>query len=386
MGQAMKRRDFLRIVGGGTVLAATGLAGGFVATRRPDRALAAWDAPGSGYADPRLQALSFAILAPNPHNRQPWMVDLSMPGEIRVLIDKSRLLPHTDPYSRQITIGLGCFLELLRMAAASIGYRADADLFPEGENPNQVGNEPVAVVQMIEDARTPSDPLFGYVPARRSNKDAYDVSRTVSSEYLDRLATVGGPGTRIAATGETGEVASLRQLAKDAFEVEMRTPRTYKESVDLFRIGKAEIEANPDGIEFRGMRFELLRAAGLFTQEAAMDMTSPSFEQGLQGILDTIDTSMAFVWLATPGNSRIDQLNAGRDWLRINLQATADGIGTQPLSQALQEYAEMADHYEDIHGRLGKEGETVQMFARLGFGSSVEPSPRWSLESRITSV
>ena len=31
--------------------------------------------------------------------------------------------------------------------------------------------------------------------------------------------------------------------------IEIETPRTYKESVDLFRIGRAEVDANPDGID-----------------------------------------------------------------------------------------------------------------------------------------
>jgi hypothetical protein len=31
------------------------------------------------YDDPRMRALSWAILAPNPHNLQPWKVDLSVP-------------------------------------------------------------------------------------------------------------------------------------------------------------------------------------------------------------------------------------------------------------------------------------------------------------------
>ena len=59
------RRNILRILGGGAVLAAGGT-GAFVATRTPERALAPWTVAGQGHADPRLEALSWAILAPNP--------------------------------------------------------------------------------------------------------------------------------------------------------------------------------------------------------------------------------------------------------------------------------------------------------------------------------
>jgi hypothetical protein len=58
-------------------------------------------------------------------------------------------------------------------------------------------------------------------------------------------------------------------------------------------------------------------------------------------------------------------------------------VATQPLSQALQEYPEMAVPYGEIHSRLAPRGGTVQMFARIGYGPEVTPSPRWPLEAKI---
>lgn len=95
------------------------------------------------------------------------------------------------------------------------------------------------------------------------------------------------------------------------------------------------------------------------------------------------DTAMGHVWLVTAANTRRDQIAAGADWLRVNLALTGAGVGTQPLSQALQEYPEMAALYADIHKRLAPGGGTVQMFARIGYGPAAEPSPRWPLEKKI---
>jgi len=64
------RRTFLKVAGGGVILAA-GSAGAFWGTRIPREALAPWDHAGTSQ-EPRRRALSYAILAPNPHNRQPW--------------------------------------------------------------------------------------------------------------------------------------------------------------------------------------------------------------------------------------------------------------------------------------------------------------------------
>jgi hypothetical protein len=39
----------------------------------------------------------------------------------------------------------------------------------------------------------------------------------------------------------------------------------------------------------------------------------------------------------------------------------------QPLQQALQEYTEVAPQYRAIHQLLAPQGETVQMWARVGY-------------------
>jgi hypothetical protein len=76
----------------------------------------------------------------------------------------------------------------------------------------------------------------------------------------------------------------------------------------------------------------------------------------------------------------------GADWVRANLACTAEGLAIQPLSQALQEYPEMAGPYRAVHERLAPEGGTVQMLARVGHGEVVPPAPRWPLEAKIRSA
>ncbi len=379
----MKRRTFLVVAGGGVVVAAGAAGTGFALTRTPTKALAPWTEAGLLYTEPRRKALSYAILAPNPHNRQPWLVDLSEPGRVRLLVDNTRLLPATDPFSRQITIGLGCFLELLRMAAAEDGYRVETVPFPEGSDPRALDHRPVAVATFVKDDTVTRDPLFRHVFERRSLKEPYDTSRIVSDDVLAALVRGANAGVFVGVTNKPAEVEALRELTAEALDIEIRTPHTFKESVDLFRIGKAEVNANPDGIDFSGAMFDVLAAVGMFSREAALDPTSTGYKQGYDAVLANANTAMGHVWLTTPSNTRRDQLDAGRDWLRINLAATALGVGTQPLSQALQEYEEMVALHERVHARLAPEGGTVQMLARLGYGPDVPPSPRWRLDEKI---
>lgn len=375
----LSRRRTLALIGGGVILAATASLGA-IATRQPRTALLPWGQAGVG-EDARHRALSWALLAPNPHNRQPWLVDLREEGVVTLYVDTAKLLPHTDPYSRQITIGLGCFLELMRMAASQDGHRVTITPFPEGFDDRALDARPVARAVFTPDASITPDPLFAHALDRRSNKEPYDLTRPLPEDTLDKLAVA--TTVRFGGTIDAKEVADWRAFTREALRIEIETPHTFKESVDLFRIGRAEVDANPDGIDFTGPLFEVLGATGLMTREASLDTSSQAYKAGLDAVYANADTAMGHVWLVTPDNSRPDQIATGADWLRVNLAATALGLAFQPLSQALQEYPEMAALYADLHGKLAPTGGTVQMLARIGYGPEVDPSPRWPLEAKI---
>ena len=359
------RRNVLAIIGGGFVVGAGGAAAGFSLTRTPTKALAPWDAAGA-YSDPRMRALSYAILAPNPHNRQPWMVDLSNEGEVAIWRDRDKDLPETDPFERQLTIGMGCFLEQLSIAAADTGHRVSFDLFPKGDD------GPVAIAAFSEGAQP--EPLFAHVMERRSTKEPFEDRAMTPDKALTALADV---------HTDPELVARIRQLTKDAWMVEATTYRTMKESTDLFRLGKAEINANPDGIDFSGPFFETLILAGLLTREGSLDPDSAEFAQGAAIYDEMLTATPAYAVVRTPGNSRLDQIEAGRRWLRLNLTTTALGLALHPVSQALQEYPEMAEHYAAAHDLLAEPGETVQMLGRLGYGPKTARTPRWPLEAKV---
>ncbi|MEM8803483.1 MAG: twin-arginine translocation pathway signal protein [Pseudomonadota bacterium] len=378
----MNRRSFLKIAGGGVVLAASG-AGLFAATRTPTNALAPWSQAGT-YEDPRMKALSYAILAPNPHNRQPWIVDLKGEDGLTLFFDTAKQLPHTDPFDRQLTIGLGCFLELMQMAAKADGYQVDIVLFPEGEDDAGLDERPIAHAKFTKSPPI-VDPLFKHVMSRRSNKEPYDTTREVSPETLNRILDVARHSS-LGGSVNADDIAFWRGLSTDALMIEIETPHTYKESVDLMRIGKAEVNANPDGIDFSGAMFETLSMVGVMTRDALLDKSSTGYLEGVKAVTENTKTAMGHVWMVTEGNRRSDQIKAGADWLRINLACTAEGLGFQPLSQALQEYPEMSELYATTHQRLAADGGTVQMLARIGYGPEVPVSPRWPIDAKIGSA
>ena len=382
----MNRRKFLRIAGSaGVIVAAGGVGiGSFVTTRTPYAALQSWQTAGSQYADPIGKALSFAILAPNPHNRQPWVVDLKSDTEAVLTCDLQRLLPATDPFSRQIVIGLGCFLELFALAATHSGHHARITLFPAGEPGEHLDTGPVAHLKLTKDPQVVEDPLFAHILDRHTNRNAYDTARSIEQDALQEITAVAGPDVIAGSVGRGPQLQALRTLTRDAFREEILDPDAFQESVDLMRIGRTEIEANPDGIYLGGAFLEALSLVGVLNREVLADPHSSAFQIGLDMADEQALTAMGFVWINTLGSGRREQIAAGRSYARVALLVAGLGLAMQPMSQALQEYAAMQPYYEQVHATLTQgAGERIQMLARLGYAEPVAPSPRWRLSTRI---
>jgi hypothetical protein len=374
------RRNVLKLIGGGVVLAAV-TGGGVIATSGPSEAAREpWRKAGQ-YTEFRRRALSYALLAPNPHNRQPWRVRLDGQDSLTLYCDLQRRLPATDPFDRQITIGCGAFLELLVLAAAQDGYQATITPFPDGEDMRSLDQRPVAQVSFRRGGVSP-DPLFAQVLARRSNKEVYE-PRDVPAPALQQLAEAGGLfGATSATIGNTDLAERLRDLTWRAHLKEVSTPATNQESVDLMRIGAAEVTANPDGIELEGPIFEVGRRLGFMTRETLADPKSTAFRQGLDLYRSMALSARAFGWISNENRTRIDQINAGRAYVRMNLRATSLGLGVHPWSQSLQEYVEMQDLYREVHDLIGG-GKRVQMLYRIGYGPKIGPTPRRGLDAHL---
>jgi len=381
----LSRRSFIHLVGGGAVLAAiaplTGCSSEF-----PEEALQPWRAP-DREADTRRFMLAHALLAPNPHNLQPWIADLREPGRIHLTCDGDRLLPETDPFGRQILIGCGAFIELAVIAATQRGISVRVELFPDGAPADQElpKGSRVATLILGEPGSTPTDPLFAQIVRRHTRKTAYASDRMVPEALAQNWAETASRLSLRSGVAAGAAMDPIRRITREAYEIEATTANTWLESARLMRIGPDAIAANPDGIALNSLMVRSLHTVGLFDPTEVPVKGSKTLERVMERWVP-FETGSGFFWLASRGNTRPAQVAAGRVYVRSHLLATAAGVDMHPLSQALQEFPEMRGPYEAIHKTLGLtgSGETLQMLSRVGFALEPRgPSPRRKLDSML---
>lgn len=383
---ATSRRAFMRLVGGGAVLAATGSLAGCSA-ELPEAAVQPWRSP-ERETDTRRFMLAHALLAPNPHNLQPWIADLREAGRIHLNCDSERLLPETDPFGRQILIGCGAFLELAVIAAAQRGVSVKLELFPDGAPADQAlpKGSRVATLVLGEPGSAQADPLFAQIVRRHTRKTAYANDRALPDALLRSWdETAGRFGLRSGVATGAAAMDPIRRITREAYEIEAITARTWLESARVMRIGPSAITANPDGISLNSPMVRALHTVGLFDPMEVPAKGSSSLERVMERWVP-FETASGFLWLASPDNTRPTQVAAGRAYVRSHLLATAAGVDMHPLSQALQEFPEMRGPRETLHQTLGltTAGQTLQMLSRVGFATETRgPSPRRSLDALL---
>ena len=392
----MNRRKFIRVLGLGTgaVALTTGIAGcghltsSFVSSDASDSY--GWNGPTSDIKDIRLQVLAYAILSPNPHNKQPWIIKLTGPTEFELYVDQQRLLPATAPYFRQIHIGQGTFLETASIAASGLGHDAEITISPQGTYSNtEVLNKPVARVSLTENESLVANPLFANPLSRHSNKREYN-RQALTQNQVSELTRFNTDNNHNPLTLVDSPAAKkqLEQVLTQAMQIEVGNKARDEETIKMFRFNQAEVEQYRDGFGtaqsgLSGLKRLLVENFILSRESTEKDPTEFG-QQAVTMTQKTVESTATFGWITSTSNSRIDQVNVGREYCRINLKTNAMGLVQHSLSQILQEYDDMLPLQDTFKKFFNiKKSDTVQMLFRLGTAEVTQHSPRRALADII---
>jgi nitroreductase len=298
-----------------------------------------------------------SLRAPSVFNTQPWKWRLT--GDLLELTsDPSRRLGVTDAEGRLLLISCGGALHHARVSLAAAGWRAEVRRLPDEQRPDLLARIRV-VGRAAPDAHAKE--LAAAINRRRTDRRAFG-DRPVAEQTLDRLRRlVEDQGVYLHVVPDD-RVAELAISVDEAADANFFDPAHHSELTKwTHRPAWAD-----DGVP-----------ATTAVQPSLRRVPVRNFlPDGSPGLLPGADhdEGAAYVIIFGTTDAPVDLLRGGEAMSALLLQATAEGLATAPISEAV----EVAWPRRLLSRLLSGVGEPY-LIVRLGYveaADAVPPSPR----------
>jgi hypothetical protein len=336
---------------------------------RPLPPLQPWTLPPDPPRDRLALATALAgavVLAPSRWNSQPWRLEMN--GEwVRLLADRQRALPITDPERLGMMLSLGAALENLVVALRAYGLRPTVTYFPGGEKGDVVAN----VAWTANGDRRDRD-LFAAIPARRTNRRTYD-GRGLFMQNRAALSALIPGDLRLWWMDDRSTIRAIADLAHDATFDRVMDRRAQAECFAWMRFGDDEARERGDGVTVDALELNgpARWLAGRYFNPRSRLLGLGAGSAAKQA-REQVRSAGALALLTAPRISEAVALVAGQAYQRLALRATRLGIAHQPLSAPV----ELTSHRPDLLRLFGAIGEQPLMLLRLGHAKRPKPSVR----------
>ncbi|MDX1341636.1 MAG: hypothetical protein R3227_04765 [Reinekea sp.] len=331
-----------------------------------------------------------AILAANPHNTQPWRFAIQ-PDRVVIYADLERNLGSFDPFRREMTLGLGCAIENLCLAAHQQGMTADVQ-YQTGtlaKLPALTGTLIMATIHLQANDKQ-RDPLYDAIGRRHTNRFPYTAT-PLPAEFLTILQKEArAHDVRLDLIGQGNQRREFDALMIDSTQWIINDPEMIHDSHRWFRNRKNEVNEHRDGPFMDGV--------GL-----------PKSVAAIAKMLPPTDAEKAHaLWLSATRDKHLPNapvvgvislkdrfdikttLIAGRCWQRFHLQATQVGVACQPMNQPIEWSDRLAQldrpniAEQRLQALLGTRDWQATFSFRMGYATTTGvPSPRRSLNDRL---
>ena len=339
------------------------------------------------FSQPIMKAIAIGLNAPSPHNTQSWKFKIIDDKSMLFYVDRGVLLPATDPPSRQIHIGAGCFIEILAIGVTQFGLTADVRYFPEGyEGADDFGIKPVAEIRVSQTDHVAVHPLAPYILARQTNRRPSTGEIVKRTTFEDLQAMAGKAHSKVLFFNDN--LDAFKDIFYRGLDIESRTRNTNEETRLLFRFSESERAEKGNGLSIPQMGYKGLMAKIV---EMSVKKGDPvtwhkpgTIDKSMKHIKEAIESTKGVVIWITESNTFNDWVENGRDYMRFSLACTARDLYLHPYNQAIQEYAEMDELRAEFDKLIGV-GRTqkIQMVVRIGHSSKPYYTYRKPLEDYI---
>ncbi|MCO8274668.1 nitroreductase [Actinoplanes sp. TRM 88003] len=297
---------------------------------------------------PLEQAATAALHAPSVFNTQPWRWVID--GDTMELhADDSRRLETTDRDGRLLALSCGAALHHALVTLAALGWSASVTRLPS----------PSVLARIRLGAPVPPrfEDLADAISRRRTDRRPFG-ARTVSDEELTKLRLLVEKSGAYLHTVPRDQITALAISAELAGHAELNDPE-YREELKKWTHRPAD---SGDGIS-------AATAVEPGLRRVPVRDYVPDEQAGLT-VGSAHDEGASFVILFGRGDAPVQLLQAGEALSALLLQATADGLATAPLSDAIEvEWPRVL-----VRGLLADLGEPY-LAVRLGYTADQTPLP-----------
>ncbi|GAA3337450.1 NAD(P)H nitroreductase [Amorphoplanes nipponensis] len=294
-----------------------------------------------------------SLRAPSVFNTQPWRWRI-LGDALELRADPGRRLESTDPDGTLMLLSCGAALHHARTALAAAGWTTTVERLPDPDQPD-------LMARLRLGRSGPVDPearvLAAAIPRRRTDRRAFG-PREVPAATLDRLRRVverEGAGLHVLREDQTAMLAVSTDLAATA---ELDDPD--------YRAELHEWTHRPDG---SGDGVPLTTAVRPGLRRVPVRDFAPD-EEGELAAGEGRDRGASYVIVYGIGYRPIDLLLGGEALSALLLRATAEGLATAPLSDAV-EVTWPRHLLRYLVSGLGEPYVAV----RLGYAGTAEPLP-----------
>jgi hypothetical protein len=306
--------------------------------------------------------LEVSLNAPSSHNTQPWKVIIQDNGDLKIGYDASRKLPVGDPDMQELFISLGCFVESVDLAAASLGFNVST---------NFVGNNPEEIVKLqISRTKQQEHSWIDLILSRRSDRRLFE-KRQLPQEVVKELDSLEQGNAFIKIFSDTSDID---YLSKQTFEATLKAMSNAEFRKELSGWVRNNWTKQPDGMPgyAQGIpgpislfaKFIVEKNKAVAKDQAKKDSRRIKQSSSI-GLICAIDQSP---------NSLVD---AGRLYQRACLTALKHDVKTSGISAAVIDVVTSKNICKKFDIR-----ERPVALIRFGYrGGIVRKSPRLKIDS-----
>jgi nitroreductase len=305
-------------------------------------------------------------LAPSIHNSQPWKWRYRDEA-LELYADLSRALPVIDPDHRQMVISCGAALLNAWLSLRAAGLDVEVGDLSDGPD---LATAPLATLR-IEGTRPPTPDekrLAAALTLRHTDRRPFTTAPLPAEQVHELRRAAEAEGCWLAALTSEDARVELAVLLARADWVEQHDPEYQAELASWIRYDSEATDGipRPTALSSAEPRVEEFPTRD-FTGGMDGEPASPSEAEELARTAQ-VERPDVLV-LGTDADGPTDRLRAGRALSRVLLTATAAGLATSPLGQALDIEATRSL----VHSLTGGTGLT-QMVLRVGYPDTSTPA------------